>query len=318
MKKAKWIPFAALVGGLIGLVARQYYLRTSLELDTGLPITGTTSEAVQWVLCLVVALVLLFLSSGKHQDFGKRYAAAYTPPNFLNRTLMLAGAFLFLVAAVLNVKGFLEGTVDALGQRSVGVMHLFLAAVALMAGLVIIAITMSLSNGREPKRVLLPLPGFVGCVWVMANSQEWARRAITANYYLELLAVLVAMVACTLLVVCGFGKGKVGGTLFFAGEGAAFCIMILGDGLPLYDLALTLGMAFYLLAMSQALAHNDGIPLPPLPEEDPPPSCDSSACANCPSAAPDGSCASGPQNGREDAGPPQNGEEPSGVPQGEG
>ena len=57
---------------------------------------------------------------------------------------------------------------------------------------------------------------------------------------------------------------------------------------------MALGMVFYLLSMSEALAHNDGIPLPPLPS--PPPSCDSGTCAGCPSAAPDGSCPSAPQN----------------------
>lgn len=294
MKKAKWIPLAALVGGLAGLVARRFYWRTAFEPDTGLPISGTTSEAVMWVLSLVVALVVLFLSCGKHQDFGKRYGAAFAPRGFVGRTAMLAGAFLFMAAAVLNVWGFFGGTKDALGQRSVGVVHLVLAAVALMAGLVVVAITTSLSKGQEPRRVLLPLPGFVGCVWVMASYQEWARCPITGNYYLELLALLVAMVACALLAAFGFDKGKVGGALFFAGEGAAFCIMILGDGLPLYDVAMALGMVFYLLSMSEALAHNDGIPLPPLPA--PPPSCDSGTCAGCPSAAPDGSCPSAPQN----------------------
>ncbi len=91
---------------------------------------------------------------------------------------MLAGAFLFMAAAVLNVWGFFGGTKDALGQRSVGVVHLVLAAVALMAGLVVVAITTSLSKGQEPRRVLLPLPGFVGCVWVMASPVPHHRQLL--------------------------------------------------------------------------------------------------------------------------------------------
>lgn len=290
MKKAKLIPLVTLVGGLAGLVVRRFYMTHSFEPDTGLPISGTPIEAAMWVLCLVVAIVLLVLSSGKHQDFETRYAAAFTPRGMAGRTVLLAGAFLFLAAAVLNVVGFAQGTTDFLGQRSVGWVRLVLAAVALVAGVAVIATAMAIAAGREPRRELVSMPGFAGCLWVMANYQEWARSPITANYYLELLALLLAMVACTLLASFAFGKGKVGGALFFAGEAAAFCIMILGDGMPLYDVAMALGMAFYLLAMLEALAHNDGIPLPPLPQTGP-------SCAGCPSAAPDGSCASAAPDG---------------------
>lgn len=296
MKKANLIPVVTLVGGLAGLAARLVYRRTSFEPGTGLPISGTVSEAVMWGLCVVLALALLILSGGKHQDFETRYAAAFTPRSFVSRTALLAGGFLFLAAAVLNVVGFLQATTDYLGQRSVGWVHLLLAAMALIAGLAVIATTMAMSGGREPKRELLSLPGLAGCLWVMANYQEWARSPITANYYLELLALLVCMVACALLAGFGFGKGKVGAALFFAGEGAAFCIMILGDGMPLYDVAMSLGMAFYLWAMVDSLAYRDSIPLPPLP-----PSCDGSSCAGCPSAAPDGSCPSAPQDAEETA-----------------
>lgn len=291
MKKTKWIPLAALIGGLAGLVVRRFYMTSSFEADTGLPISGTPIEAVVWALCAGLALVLCILSAGKHQDFEKRYHAAFAPRSFAGRTALLAGAFLYIAAGALNVQGYLTGTTDALGQRSVGAVRLALAVVAVIAGLAVISVTAAMSAGREPNRALVCLPGFAGCLWVMANYQEWAKSPITANYYLELLTLLLCMIACYLLAAFAFGKGKVSGTLFFAGESAAFCIMILADGLPLYDVAMALGMAFYLLAMTEALAYHDGIPLPPAP-----PACGGGSCAGCPSAAPDGSCPSAPES----------------------
>ena len=64
------------------------------------------------------------------------------------------------------------------------------------------------------------------------------------------------MLACYFVVSFAFAKGKVLPTLALCAVAAAFCILSIGDGLPLYELALHLAFACYLLAQMASLAEN--------------------------------------------------------------
>lgn len=294
MRKARYVPAAAVVGGILGLILRQLYLRRGFEPDTGLPIPDSVYGAPMWVFCVVLALALLFLSGGKHECFPKRYTAAFAPPNAASKVALLGSAFLLAAAGFLHLWSYANATEDYLGQRSMGVGRLVLGVLALAAAAAVFLIAQALLQDRAPNPYHLSMPGIAACFWVVANYQDWAKDPFIDRYMLELFAVILAMIAVTITAGFGFGNGSVSGALFFSGEAAAFCIMILGDGLPVYDMAMALAMVFLFLSQSIALSVNDGIPQPPPPPEEdgdgtdsqnaPPPQ----GCAGCPSAGAEG------------------------------
>jgi len=282
MRKARYIPILSVAGGILGLVLRQIYLRRGFEPGTGLPIRESIYSVPMWVFCVVLALALFFLSGGKHECFPKRYTAAFAPPDLPSKVTLLGGAFLMAAAGFLHLWAYTHRTVDILGQPSVGEGRLILGVLALI--------------------YLLSMPGIAACFWVVANYQEWAKDPFVDRYMLALFAVVFAMLASAVTAGFGFGNGSVSSALFFSGEATAFCIMILGDGQPLYDVAITLAMVFLFLSQSMALSINDGIPQPPPPpeeeEEAPAGGEDQDAaggCAGCPSADAQGGCTGCPQ-----------------------
>lgn len=303
MRKARYIPILSVAGGILGLVLRQIYLRRGFEPGTGLPIRDSIYSVPMWVFCVVLALALFFLSGGKHECFPKRYTAAFAPPDLPSKVTLLGGAFLMAAAGFLHLWAYTHRTVDILGQPSVGEGRLILGVLALIAAAAVFLIALSMLRGDAPNPYLLSMPGIAACFWVVANYQEWAKDPFVDRYMLALFAVVFAMLASAVTAGFGFGNGSVSSALFFSGEATAFCIMILGDGQPLYDVAITLAMVFLFLSQSMALSINDGIPQPPPPpeeeeEEAPAGGEDQDAaggCAGCPSADAQGGCAGCPQ-----------------------
>lgn len=300
MRKARYIPILSIAGGIVGLALRQLYLRRGFEPDTGLPIPDSIYSVPMWVFCVALALALFFLSGGKHECFPKRYTAAFAPPNAASKVTLLGGAFLLAAAGFLHLWAYTHKTVDILGQPSVGVGRLVLGILALLAAAAVFLTARAMLSGEAPNPYLLSLPGIAACFWVVANYQDWAKDPLIDRYMLELFAVIFAMIAITVTAGFGFGNGSVSSGLFFTGEAAAFCIMILGDGLALYDIAMALAMIFLFLSQSIALSVNDGIPQPPPPpEEEEDGGKDGKdlpqGCAGCPSAPAEGGCAGCPQ-----------------------
>lgn len=299
MRKARYIPVLSVVGGIVGLVLRQLYLRRGFEPDTGLPIPDSIYSVPMWVFCVVLALALFFLSGGKHECFPKRYTAAFAPPNAASKVTLLGSVFLMAAAGFLHLWTYAHKTVDYLGQPTVGVGRLVLGILALVAAAALFLITKSMLQGEAPNPYLLSMPGIAACFWVVANYQDWAKDPFIDRYMLELFAVIFAMIAVTVTAGFGFSNGSVSSGLFFSGEAAAFCIMILGDGQELYDIAMALAMIFLFLSQCIALSINDGIPQPPPPPEEEEGGGEGTplpqGCAGCPSASAEGGCAGCPQ-----------------------
>lgn len=290
MRKAIYLPAAALAGGVVGLGFRLLHLRHGFEPDTGLPVSGGSYGILLAAWCVVTALALFFLSRGRNRTLS--YNDAFTPRNTPSRVLLLGGAFLLAVAGFLNIMGYVQGTTDALGQRSVGLPRLVLGILCLAACPAVLVLVKTMVGGGEVNKNVISVPGFAACCWVIANYQDWARDPLTQRYALELLAAVFAMVAIALTAGFGFDDGKVGRTLFFTGTGAAFGLMILGDGLPLYELATDLALFFFLLGMCWALAENALRPPDTAQGGNPCGACPSATapggCTSCPSAPADG------------------------------
>ena len=282
--KTRVLPAAAVIGGILGLLVRRLYLTRAFDASTGLPVSQPYG-AVLWVVALVTLAVLILLSRGKHRNFDGKYSSAFYSARPFWFVLNAAGAVLMIAAGILNLMAWV-------GQRSsdpyasapvgtAGVIRPVLGIVCLLAGAGIYFTALKMRRKGECRSAWISLPGFACCLWVMACYQSFAKDPILGHYLFRLLAVLLAMGACYCIATFAFGKGRVTLTLVLSLAAAAAGIMVLGDGQPLYDVSLQLGLVFYLLSMAGCLAANDARPEPALPA-----GCAPEDCRTCPGCGP--------------------------------
>lgn len=285
MRKAIVLPGIALCGGLVGLVLRQCYLSRAFEPGTGLFRSGEPITYVMWAVALVTVAALLVLSRGTHRTFQSAYTSAFSPNGFVTRAGCLAGAALLLLAGVLNIELYVSnpGINSTTGLHNVSLLRPVLGVFCLVGAVSIWFVQQAMAGGKPVKGLWPQFPALACFFWVLANYQTWSQDPVMARYLFSLIATLLSMLACMLMAEFAYGKGRVMLTLLTSLSGAAFCIMVLGDGLPLVDLALSIAMAFYLLSMSACLLTNDAKPEPP--EKITPPSC-GGMCQTCPGCPP--------------------------------
>lgn len=283
MKKPVVLPAVAVGGGILGLVARQVQLRTAFEPGTGLAIAGSPASYALWGVLILVALALAVLSRGKHRTFEKCYTSAFGTTSMVWLSGVMAGAVLLVLAGFCSVEAYVSAPIDGFTLRKTVSFFrpvLGLACLAAAAGIWFTVQTMR-SGRRQAESVWLLMPGLVGCLWVLCNYQTWAQEPGMEHAFCLMLTALVAMLAGLGVAGFAFGKGKVSGTVFGCLFSAALCIVSLGDGLALCDVALLLGMGFYLLSMGGILLTNDAKPEPPADA----PACGGS-CQGCPGCGP--------------------------------
>lgn len=253
MKKSIALPVVTLIGGVLGLLVRQWYLHTGFELGTGLPLSGVPARFVLWAVILLTAAAAVLLSRGKARRFEKQYTEAFRPRNGLAMSGRLAASFFFFVGGFLNLMAYTSTTN---GVRTTSALRLILGVVCLLAGAAIFLLSKKLNQKVPVQSAVLLAPAFAACLWVMANYKSWAKNPVTGQYLYSLLAILLTMLACYLVVSFAFGVGRVLPTQVLCTVAAALCILSLGDGLPLYDLILNLAFACYLTAQAASLAEN--------------------------------------------------------------
>lgn len=279
MKKTIALPVTALVGGVLGLAVRRWYLLTGFEPGTGLPVSGVPARFVLWAVILLTAVAAVLLSRGKYRGFEKQYTEAFRPRSGLAMAGRLAAAFFFFAGGILNLMAYFS-TYNEYGMRALSILRPILGVVCLLAGAAIFLLSQKINKKEPVNSAMLLMPAFAGCLWVMANYQSWAKDPVVGQYLYFLLAVLLSMLGCYFVVSFAFAKGKVLPTLAMCVIAAALCILTVGDGLALYDLALNLAFACYLLAQAASLAVNavpKAVPFIRAPIE----GCAPSDCAAC-------------------------------------
>ena len=280
--KSRVLPAVAVIGGILGLLIRRLYLTRGFDASTGLSVSQPYG-AVLAAAVLAVLAALILLSRGEHRNFDGKYSSAFYSARPFWFVLSAAGGVLMIAAGILNLMTWLgRRSADPYAVSSVGtagVIRPVLGVVCLLAGAGIYFTALEMRRKGECRSAWISLPGFACCLWVMACYQSFAKDPVTGHYLLRLLAVLAAMAGCYCMATFAFGKGRVALTLVLDLMGAALGIMVLGDGQPLSDVSLQLGLVFYLLSMAGCLAANDGKPA--LPE-----GCAPADCRTCPGCPP--------------------------------
>lgn len=259
MRKACFLPGAAVAGGIVGLLLRRVQLQTAFEPGTGLPIGGVPVTYALWAVCAATAAAVLALSFGSHRNLEGHYDRAFYAPDFVSLCCALAAGLLIGIGGVANVLTWMRSPLDLYGARQVGILRLVLGIVCLLAAVGMLKLARSNYRGEEKgsRSGWILLPGFAWCAWLMANYQSWAKNPVLEQYIFALLAIVLAMLAQYFFAGFAFGRARLALALMASLLSVTFSLITLADRPPWGDLLLYVGNILTLLPAAAALIRND-------------------------------------------------------------
>ena len=258
MRKDVVLPALALVGGGAGAVLRYWQITTSLVQETMLFRADTPSTAVLLtVLAVFAALFFILLRSVRGNN---SYSESFSCPSAGYMTLMAAGGFLLMAAAVL---GFLEGLKQLRAWQAgwaltLPVMLLLTAALSAVGSPA--ALILGKGNYRGTLSTAYPLlavlPAYAAVPWVVWLYQENSRQPQVFFYIFTLLAAICAMLGLYYGACFAFQSPKSKRCLFFSLMGIVLLITSLADRPGPFQMVMSGAMVLLLLAQCHALLYN--------------------------------------------------------------
>ncbi len=264
MRKDYILPGLTLAGGAAGFALRRLELQTAFEPLTGLPVPA----AATWALIafsLLIAGALLLLCAGVHSLFPGGYDEAFRLPGTLSLTLVISSGFLLGAGGILK----LVRLPDALREHAPYYGRIRLALSALPQLLLTVlcvgaAACVVLTAGRVyrgeaggARSVMLLLPPYFGCAWLISAYQAKAADPVLLHYIYELLAISAVLLALYFISGFSFEKAKVKRTLYFSLLGVYLSCVTLADSRDLGTLLLFAFAILYLTTYAAALLAND-------------------------------------------------------------
>lgn len=264
MGKKYLLLVVSIVGGIIGFFLRRWQLSTSFELDTGLPIGGTTATLVITALSALVVLLLLLLSfSARKQNSALLgFAETFRCHSFLYLLLVWAAALLTAMAAVLHYKA-------SLAQPETNFLELFFSLLTLCAAASLFLIGKQLYQEKNLKgSLLLLLPAYSVCLWLMVCYQNWARDPFVLDYVFALLAIIASMLGHYFIASYAFYKPKPASIFIFGMLAVYFSLVALAGSADLLNKVLYAAQVLYFIPTVFVLCRNQGIGSSDLHEND--------------------------------------------------
>lgn len=248
MKRSNLLPGVCLVAGAVGIMLRRWQLATAFEAGTNLPIRGSTATIVLIGACVVVAAILFLLSTGKtipHSCF----ASAFHCSGFLYFLGMCAAGALTIAAGVFAL---LDWT------REHKMLLILFAVCAIFCGVCIMLIGAKNYKNSWTGRgsLLLLMPPFTCCLWLMLSYQNWARDPVVTDYVFALFSIMACMLACYYISAYGFALIRPTMIRFTSALSMFFCLIALADSPNSMNTCMHLGMLLYILANLVAYLRN--------------------------------------------------------------
>ncbi|MDF2838490.1 MAG: hypothetical protein K0S60_193 [Evtepia sp.] len=254
----------SILGGIAGIFLRRWQLTTSFELSTGLPIAGTTATLVIALLTVVVALLLLLISLSirKQAVSTLPYADTFRAHSFFYLLMVWAAALITAAAAGLHYR-------ESLAQPQTNFLQLFFSLLTICAAVSLILIGKSHYQGKDLKgSLLLLMPAYSICIWLMVSYQHWARDPFVLDYVFALLAIIASMLAHYYIASYSFHKPRPT-SVFISGMLAVyFSLIALAGNAALSDKCLFAAQILYFIPTIFILCRNHGAELTGSPDTD--------------------------------------------------
>lgn len=251
----------SILGGIAGIFLRRWQLNTSFELETGLPIIGTPATLTIALLSSLIALLLFFISlSVRKRDVSPLgYNETFHCHSFFYLLFIWAAALLTAVAAVLYYR-------DLLTQPETSFLQFFFAFLTICAAVSLFLMGKNHYQGKNLKgSLLLLLPAYSVCLWLMVSYQQWARDPFILDYVFALLAIIASMLSHYFIASYSFSKPKPMTVSIFAMLAVYFSFLALVGSADMASKCLFAAQILYLIPTVFVLCRNHGAGFPGLP-----------------------------------------------------
>lgn len=265
MRKAYFLPCLALIGGAAGFCLRRWELATAFETDTHLPLQGAPATWTLLILSLLMAGALLLLCTGARRPFPGGYGEAFGSSRPSYAAAATAAGFLIGAGGILKLAEFPAALQEAYGLQPdfrafLSVLPKLLLALLCLASAA--CVVWSARNnyrhsGGGARSVLLLVPAFTCCIWLIAAYQERAADPVLRDYIYQLFAIIFILLAFYDIAGCSFEKVRVARTAFFSLFGVYLSCVALADAPDLGTLLLYAFAVLYLTVSAAVLLGND-------------------------------------------------------------
>lgn len=260
MKKlwAFGLPMTAAVAGAAGL--RWWQRAAAFEPDTGLLTPGA---APTWcLLALLLAAAVVFALLGRWVAKGaqwRSYLASFALPHRVMLVAYLLAGGLLVGAGLVGIREHQMYLNDQLSR--------YIFSIALLpTGLDLALVGWLNAQGQEAQgRFAWPLlvPGWSGCVWLIAAYQAHTAQPNTWAYAPYFLGAVCGVTACYAIASFSFERPRPAWCLWLCGMGLALLSTTVADALMTDDrylLLVCLGFMLYLAAQAKCLLYRSERP----------------------------------------------------------
>ena len=237
----------AAVGGAFGLFCRWLQLSTALDAETGLLRAGAAGSRILIALCVVVAALQFFhtvrlrarLAQPEDDDFFAHGSAAY-------RFFCAAMGALTAVGGLLMLITSLRGGVTILG--------FFLGLLAIFAGLLMAALSLSATAGSGMRCLCCTVPVLMLCFWLIVLYKDNASNPVIWSFCMRLLAIAASTIGWYYVAGFAYGKPKRARALFFCQLAPFLSILVMAESQRFAERLMLLCPALLLLAIGARIA----------------------------------------------------------------
>lgn len=258
MRKDIFLPLLALAGGGAGFGLRLWQLTGAFDPETRL--FQRNAPATLMLIGLMAALAVLVLLMLRSASGPKDYPAAFFCPGAGYMTLMTAGSFLLLGAAVLGLPELMQ-QVALWRVKAVLTFPLMLGVMVVLcipAALACLLLGKGNYRGSLPRAypMLATLPAYVLLPWLVSVYQTYSREPEELIFAFEILGGICALLGFYGAACFAFGRPCPRRCLFTSLMGVALLLTALADRPSLVFAAMSLACVLLLLAQSYALLRN--------------------------------------------------------------
>lgn len=264
MKKHVLIPVLTVLLSIAGFLLRRWELSTAFEGDVSLPVSGAPATTALVVFCLLAAVLLFLLTRvklprGREWNWPACFAAdglsLYLVPVAAGALLVLLSAGWELYSGLLSLRLLREN-----GQ-SVGAVLLDLVLALALIPLAGSFFAIGRKNAHAGETgagddSMLPLvPGFIGCLWLVAAYRDHAANPVLLDYVFLLLGIISTLLGFYFTSCISFKRPYVSSMAFFSAMGILLLSVAMAGG-NLFALLFYSGVCLYQLANLSLVLYN--------------------------------------------------------------
>lgn len=243
----KLFPFFALLLGIIGLFLRRWQLTSCFD-EQGLPIAGTAAALLT---ALTAAGILFFLlavrSLSPKNSWNDSFGSQPMPFLLLPALGALASGFFYLQSYHQEIR---HTTAFAFAGK---ILPVLMVAGSIMAAAGLAA----MARGGKPEPLLVMLPGFGSCFWMVNAYHSHASNPVVPRFAWFLLAVVFTAFAWYDMAGFAMERGKLRRAVFFALTSVFLCLISIAGGESLSDQVMLASQAAALTLISFRLTAHE-------------------------------------------------------------